>query len=208
MCKLKVISLGPGHPDYILPIAKAEIAAAQVILCGERHLESFDAECKEILIIGRGIPLSELMNRIKAVYPHKKTAIVVSGDCGFYSLLTYTQKVVPQTDIEAIPGISSLQYLFAKIGKTWQDAEMMSLHGRDQDLMARVKTGNKVGILTDGDHNTAAIAQILKEQGYKDKIIYVGEDLSYKEERITKLTVEEGLDFKEQGMAVVVIADE
>lgn len=208
MYKLKVISLGPGHPDYILPVAKAEIGAAQVILCGERHLESFDAKEKEILIIGRGTPLSELMNQIKAVYPHKKTAIVVSGDCGFYSLLTYTQKVIPKEDIEAIPGISSLQYLFAKIGKTWQDAEMMSLHGRDQDLLARVEAGNKVGILTDGDHNTAYIARALKDKGYGNKILYVGEDLSYKEERITKLTVEEGLSFKEQGMAVVVIADE
>lgn len=208
MYKLKVVSLGPGHPDYILPIAKKEIAAAEVILCGERHLESFDASGKEVMIIGRGTPLSELMQRVKESYPVRKTAIVVSGDCGFYSLLTYTKKAVPSEDIEAIPGISSLQYLFAKIGMTWQDAELMSLHGRDQDLLKRVATGNKVGILTDGEHNTAYIAKMLKENGYGEKILYVGEDLSYSDERITRLTVEEGLSFKEKGMAVVVIADE
>lgn len=208
MYKLKVVSLGPGHPDYILPIAKKEIAAAEVILCGERHLESFDASGKDVMIIGRGTPLSELMQRVKESYPIRKTAIVVSGDCGFYSLLTYTKKVVPSEDIEAIPGISSLQYLFAKIGMTWQDAEMMSLHGRDQDLMKRVATGNKVGILTDGEHNTAYIGKMLKDNGYGEKILYVGEDLSYSDERITRLTVEEGLSFKEKGMAVVVIADE
>ncbi|MEG0379039.1 MAG: precorrin-6y C5,15-methyltransferase (decarboxylating) subunit CbiE, partial [Eubacterium sp.] len=144
----------------------------------------------------------------KKVYSSKKTAIVVSGDCGFYSLLTYTKKSVPSEDIEAIPGISSLQYLFAKIGKTWQDAEMMSLHGRDQDLLKRVATGNKVGILTDGDHNTAYIAKMLADAGYNNKWLYVGEDLSYDDERLTRLTVEEALSFKEKGMAVVVIADE
>lgn len=208
MYKLKVVSLGPGHPDYILPIAKKEIAEAEVVLCGERHLESFDATDKEVMIIGRGIPLSELMQRVKECYAARKTAIVVSGDCGFYSLLTYTKKRVPAEDIEAIPGISSLQYLFAKIGMTWQDAEMMSLHGRDQDLLKRVATGNKVGILTDGEHNTAYIAKMLRENSYGEKFLYVGEDLSYSDERITRLTVEEGLSFKEKGMAVVVIADE
>ena len=208
MHKLKVVSLGPGHPDYILPIAKKEIAAAEVILCGERHLESFDATGKEVMIIGRGTPLSELMQRVMECYPVRKTAIVVSGDCGFYSLLTYTKKRIPSEDIEAIPGISSLQYLFAKIGMTWQDAEMMSLHGRDQDLPGRAATGKKIGILTDGEHNTAYIAKTLRENGYGEKFLYVGEDLSYSDERITRLTVEEGLSFKEKGMAVVVIADE
>ena len=208
MYKLKVISLGPGHPDYILPIAEKEIAEAEVILCGERHLESFDAADKEVMIIGRGTPLSELMQRVKECYADRKTAIVVSGDCGFYSLLTYTKKRIPSEDIEAVPGISSLQYLFAKIGMTWQDAEMMSLHGRDQDLLERVATGNKVGILTDGEHNTAYIAKMLMENRYGEKFLYVGEDLSYSDERITRLTVEEGLVFKEKGMAVVVIADE
>ena len=48
MYPLKIIGLGPGHPDYILPIALKEIAAAEVILCGTRHAESFDASGKEI----------------------------------------------------------------------------------------------------------------------------------------------------------------
>ncbi|MEG2897810.1 MAG: precorrin-6y C5,15-methyltransferase (decarboxylating) subunit CbiE [Eubacterium sp.] len=208
MYSLKVASLGPGHPDYILPIVKREIAEAEVILCGERHLESFNTDGKELLVIGRGTSLSDLMKQVKAVYKHKKTVIVVSGDCGFYSLLSYTQRFIPEEDIEAIPGISSLQYLFAKIGKTWQDAEMMSLHGRDQNLIERVATGNRVGILTDGEHNTAFIAKQLKIFGYEDKWLYVGEDLSYDDERITRLNVEEALNFKEKGMAVVVIADE
>ena len=31
MYPLKVIGLGPGHPDYILPIATKEIAEAELI---------------------------------------------------------------------------------------------------------------------------------------------------------------------------------
>ena len=208
MYPLSVVGLGPGHPDYILPAARKAIDAAEVILCGERHLESFNTEGKELLIIGNGVPLSMLVQQVKAVYLNTKTAVVVSGDTGFYSLLSYLEKMIPKENMQVIPGISSLQYMFAMMGMPWQDAELMSLHGREQDLLAKVATGRVVGTLTDKDHGAAYIAAELKANGYADKWLYVGENLSYENEGITRLSVEEALTFREEGMAVVVIADE
>lgn len=208
MYPLKIIGLGPGHPDYILPIAKREIEAAEVILCGVRHAESFDISGKQMLFIGKGTPLSELLAEIAKVYQIKKTALVVSGDTGFYSMLSYTKKVIPEKDIVCIPGISSLQYLFAKLGETWQDARLMSLHGRNQDLATAVKENGKLGILTDKSNNTAFIAKTLAAAGLTNSTIYVGEELSYPNEKITRLTVAEALTFQEKGMAVVVVINE
>ena len=208
MYPLKIIGLGPGHPDYILPIARKEIEAAEVILCGTRHAESFDISGKQMLFIGQGTPLSELMAEIAKVYRTKKTALVVSGDTGFYSMLSYPKKVIPEKDIVCIPGISSLQYLFAKLGETWQDARLMSLHGRDQDLATAVKENGKLGILTDKSNNTAFIAKTLAAAGITNSTIYVGEELSYPNEKITRLTVAEALTFQEKGMAVVVVINE
>ena len=208
MYPLKIIGLGPGHPDYILPIAKREIESAEVILCGTRHAESFDISGKQMLFIGKGTPLSELMDEIAKVYQYKKTALVVSGDTGFYSMLSYTKKVIPEKDIVCIPGISSLQYLFAKLGETWQEARLMSLHGRDQDLATAVKENGKLGILTDKSNNTAFIAKTLAAAGLTNSTIYVGEELSYPNEKITRLTVAEALTFQEKGMAVVVVINE
>lgn len=208
MYPLKIIGLGPGHPDYILPIARKEIEAAEVILCGTRHAESFDISGKQMLFIGQGTPLSELMAEIVKVYRTKKTALVVSGDTGFYSMLSYTKKVIPEKDIVCIPGISSLQYLFAKLGETWQDARLMSLHGRDQDLATAVKENSKLGILTDKANNTAFIAKTLAAAGITNSTIYVGEELSYPNEKITRLTVAKALTFQEKGMAVVVVINE
>ena len=208
MYPLKIIGLGPGHPDYILPIARKEIEAAEVILCGTRHAESFDISGKQMLFIGKGTPLSELMAEIAKVYRTKKTALVVSGDTGFYSMLSYTKKVIPEKDIVCIPGISSLQYLFAKLGETWQDARLMSLHGRDQDLATAVKENSRLGILTDKANNTAFIAKTLAAAGITNSTIYVGEELSYPNEKITRLTVAEALTFQEKGMAVVVVINE
>ena len=208
MYPLKIIGLGPGHRDYILPIAKKEIEAAQVILCGVRHAESFDTKGKEMLYIGRGTPLKDLMEEVATIYRHKKTALVVSGDCGFYSLLSYAKKVIPTKDIVCIPGISSLQYFFAKLNLTWEDAELVSLHGRKTDLLPALIENKKLGLLTDKIHNTAFIAKTMLTSGIENSIIYVGEELSYANEKITKLTIKEALDFKEEGMAVVVIVNE
>lgn len=208
MYPLKIIGLGPGHRDYILPIAKKEIEAAEVILCGVRHTESFDTHGKEILYIGKGTPLKDLMEEVAGIYKTKKTALVVSGDCGFYSLLSYAKKVIPMKDIVCIPGISSLQYFFAKLNLTWEDAQLLSLHGRETDLLPALMENKKLGLLTDKLHNTSFIAKIMDSAGITDSVIYVGEELSYANEKITKLTVKEALGFKEEGMAVVVIVNE
>jgi precorrin-6y C5,15-methyltransferase (decarboxylating), CbiE subunit len=148
------------------------------------------------------------MEKVAQVYKTKKTALVVSGDCGFYSLLTYAKKVVPEKDIVCIPGISSLQYFFAKLAMCWEDAKLMSLHGRDQDLAAALAKNKKLGILTDKNNNTAFIAGILKSVGCENSLLYVGEELSYPNEKITRLTVTEALSYQEEGLAVVVVINE
>ncbi|MDI3536574.1 MAG: cobalt-precorrin-7 (C5)-methyltransferase [Eubacteriaceae bacterium] len=208
MYQLKIIGLGPGNPDYILPIARKEIEAAQVILCGRRHTESFNAEGKEILYIGEGKPLTELMDQVVSVYQDKQTALVVSGDTGFYSLLTYAKKRIPQENIVSIPGISSMQYLFAKLNRSWEHARLASLHGRSFDLAQALKSNAVLGLLTDKEQNTAFIAKKLDELGYDQCLLYVGQDLSYETEKITRLTVAEAQSFKEEGLAVVVIINE
>lgn len=207
MYRLKIIGLGPGHPDYILPIAKEEIAAAEVILCGARHAESFDTSGKKMLVIGER-PLSVLMAEVKALYRDYQTALVVSGDTGFYSLLSYAKKIIPPEEMIVIPGISSIQYLFAKLKLTWDDASLASLHGRDLDLEAALKANAKLGLLTDKKQNTAFIARRLKALGMNDRILYVGEELSYRSEKISRLTVAEALDYQEEGLAVVVVINE
>lgn len=208
MYPLKIIGLGPGHRDYILPIAKKEIEAAEVILCGVRHTESFNTSGKEILYIGKGTSLKDLMEEIAGIYKTKKTALIVSGDCGFHSLLSYAKKVIAIKDIVCIPGISSLQYFFAKLNLTWEDAALVSLHGREIDLLPALIENRKLGFLTDKVHNTAFIAKTMHATGINNSRIYVGEELSYANEKITKLTVKEAINFKEEGLAVVVVINE
>lgn len=84
----------------------------------------------------------------------------------------------------------------------------MSLHGRDPDFITAVKENEKLGLLTDKTNNTAFIAKTLLSAGLDNRFIYVGEELSYSNEKITRLTLAEALDYEEEGLAVVVIVNE
>jgi cobalt-precorrin-7 (C5)-methyltransferase len=70
---LTVASLGPGNPKYILPAAMQAIEAAEVVACGKRHLESFDASGKEVHIIGTGgEKLSAVMAAVRPFTPTRR----------------------------------------------------------------------------------------------------------------------------------------
>ncbi|MGI6109802.1 MAG: precorrin-6y C5,15-methyltransferase (decarboxylating) subunit CbiE [Eubacteriaceae bacterium] len=209
-----VAGLGPGHPDYILPVVLKQCRKAQVLVSGTRHLESLrqvfgeDWQPQQHIVLGSGHPLAESFEKIEeALAAEQEILILVSGDTGYYSMLSTIRKKLPDVELKVIPGISSLQYFFAALGMSWQDALMMSLHGREQDLDAALKTGKTIGLLTDSSHGTAWIAGKMMAD-YPGRMIYTGEELSYPEETITAQLPADALHYKEKGMAVVIIAGE
>ncbi|RKD30597.1 precorrin-6y C5,15-methyltransferase (decarboxylating) subunit CbiE [Thermohalobacter berrensis] len=206
MNKIKVVGLGPGHPDYVLPVAKRAINEADILIGGRRNIESINPKDKEIFIIEKN--LKKLIPFIKEKYKTKKVAVIVSGDTGFYSLLRYLKRYIESEYLEVIPGISSLQYMFSKLGHTWDDAFIGSLHGRNLDFVKKVREYKKVGLLTDKNWPPKKIAKKLLDNGIKDRVMYVGERLSYEDERITKGNIEYFTTKEGFGMCVVVITDD
>ena len=59
-----------------------------------------------------------------------KILILVSGDPGVFSLLPIIKKRYPNENIRVLPGISSLQAICAHACETWQNAAILSGHGR------------------------------------------------------------------------------
>jgi precorrin-6Y C5,15-methyltransferase (decarboxylating) len=110
-----------------------------------------------------------------------------------------------------IPGISSVQLAFAKIGRTWNDACFMSLHGRSGKLAAVVKKimeNDKVAVLTDNANNVKLIARKLLEIGLKERKIFVCENLSLETERIREFDVSSILKVQVKDLNVIIFLDE
>ncbi|RBP41558.1 precorrin-6Y C5,15-methyltransferase (decarboxylating) [Garciella nitratireducens DSM 15102] len=206
MNKVKVLGMGPGDADYITPRVRKEIENSQVIIGGKRILDSLELEGKEVYYLKGN--LQESLKKIQENAREKTVAVLVSGDTGFYSMLKVLKKYFDSEALEIFPGISSMQYMFSKIGHTWEDACLSSVHGRDVDIVKMVKNYPKVGLLTDLKWSPQSIAKELLRAGIKNRKMYIGENLSYNEEVILSGSLEEIAQRKGYQMSVVVILDE
>lgn len=203
MPKVRVVGLGPGSRDYILPISNKIIKDCQVVIAAKRNLASIEIKNQQTLLIDKN--LTEVKEFILSNKNTTKIAVVVSGDTGFYSLLNYLKGFLQDNELTVYPGISSMQYMFAKIKQSYQQAHLTSLHGRANDIIDKVKIHDYVGVLTDKINSPAAIARLLKNNDLLNYRLYIGENLSYENEHIHQLTVPEAMAFSTPHINTVII---
>lgn len=179
--EIKIIGIGPGSPDYILPIAIKEMESSDLVIGFKRAIESVDYVTVPKVVTSS---LKELLEYIKDNLD-KTIGIIASGDPCFYGILDYIKRNINNPNLTVVPGISSFQYLMSKLQKGWQEAYVGSLHGREVDFDKVVKEYTVSVWLTDKTQNPAYICtRLLEIKG--DYTVYIGENLSYDDERITK----------------------
>jgi precorrin-6y C5,15-methyltransferase (decarboxylating) CbiE subunit len=208
--KVTIVGCGPGSKKFITGYAMQHIINAEVLIGSRRLLSLFPDADADTYVLSNNYKL--LITRIVSLSKKKKKVVVlVSGDPGFFS---YSKLIVDKLGVEkceVIPGISSIQMAFAKIGRTWNDACFMSLHGRSGKLASVVKkiTDNeKVAVLTDNSNNVKLIAKKLLETGVKERKIFVCENLSLEEERIREFDVSSILKIRVSDLNVIIFLDE
>lgn len=183
--KVYVIGIGPGETDYLLPAAKREIEKAECLIGAKRVLAQFRyPDKKKIYLDGR---YKEVISYIKNNKNRQKIAVLVSGDPGLYSFLGQVQPALKKEEYMVIPGISAMQFAFARIGEGWQDAKIISIHGRKAvNLAKEVKNSDKVFLFTDTRFPPQKIAGYLLDNGLENRRAIVFEALSYPNERIVE----------------------
>ncbi len=189
MHKINVIGLGPGSVKYITPIAVETMRKSSAIAGGTRNLEAvreiegLDISDKELFKIGANLDeLEEFINSQR----EKGVSVVATGDPGFYGILDYMLRTFGETSLNVIPGISSIQYMFARINLPWNRAHLGSVHGREENIVQAVKDNEISIFLTDTKNSPQNIAQTLCDAGMSNMKMYIGSDLSYPEEEITQ----------------------
>ncbi len=188
--KVNIVGLGPGNVEYITKSGIDIIKKCDIAIGGARQLEevapllSFDCEK---YTLGKLSDVIEYINNNR----DRDIAVIVSGDTGFYSLLTFMRKYYSRDELNVIPGISSYQYLFARIGEVWQDYRLISVHGRDTEYTEALFQEKGIVLLTDNINNPYTIAKNIYEAGHRDVEIVVGERLSYPDEKITFLDIDD-----------------
>lgn len=192
--RIIIVGIGPGSPDYVLPIASRTIAAAKVLVGSKRALDSFAAANQLTKLIDKDI--KGVLEFIESHLASQDIVVMVSGDPGFYSMLVAIRNHFPAERISVIPGISSAQLAFARLGEAWQDAALISMHGRPAaDEILQYRPQHKLGILTDAQHNPAHIARILLERDWPGTAaVWLCANLSYDSEVIAAMSLAEAAD--------------
>jgi len=188
--KLYIAGIGPGARELVHPAAGRLIEGCDILIGGRRNLELFPEVCSQKVEIGNN--LEEIRTLIEQNIADKKIVVLVTGDPGIYSIMDFLKSRLEEVEIEALPGISSLQYLCSKLRLSWNDAYITSFHGRRQnDFISIVRKNKKVVVFTGGTCRPENVCKMLVEGDLTHITVTVGENLSYPDERIVRGTPED-----------------
>ena len=183
-----IAGIGPGSEALQTQEVRAAIRRADCLIGARRMLDAV-AGPQQLTI--DAIAPEAIASHI-AQHPECGVfCVVMSGDTGFYS---GTKKLLPLLKacrVRVLPGLSSMSYLCARLGVSYEDAVPVSLHGRDFDIAREVRRRRKVFTLVGGDGGMQALCERLTQAGLGHVRIAVGERLSYPDEAITRGTAQE-----------------
>lgn len=181
IAKFNIIGVGPGTGKYIIPAARDIIMESDVLIGGRRNLDEWSSLNKEEVVIKAD--LKKIADYIAENRNSKIISVLVSGDPGFYSILDYLSGKFSGDDYTVVPGLSSVQVAFARLGMPWHDADLVNIHGRGFDALEKYIGSSKVAMLTDSKNNPRRIAEFFS--GYsKDMKIAVCSNIGYENEKI------------------------
>jgi len=201
MKQIYIVGIGMGNPETLTLGGKKCIEKSQALIGARRMVDSFPQENKKKYY---SIAPEEIVAWIYEQTDIDSISVLMSGDVGFFSgtkklcaLLEEknkercTEGKSPFYKVECIAGISSLQYFCSKLNTSWEDAKIVSLHGREANVAGTVQTNEKTFFLTGSDHPAQDICKRLIEAGLGRVEVAVGERLSYETERIVIGSAEE-----------------
>lgn len=159
--------------------AAAALADASLVAGARRHLDAAPVpETASTVVIKR---LDEALDAI-AAHPGP-VAVLASGDPGFFGIV----RAIRDRGIEprVIPAVSSVALAFARIGTDWDDALVLSAHGRDRrQVLAAALASPKAAVLTaPGDAAPDSLGAELRAAG---RAVYVAERLGHADERVSR----------------------
>lgn len=206
MLRVNIVGIGPGNPELLTGAARQAIAESNILIGDKRMLSSFADASKKVYDT---IKTSEIAAIAAEADPEKDVlAVLVSGDVGFFSLAKTISGKLPDCECVRYCGISSLVYFASKLNMSWDDAKIVSMHGRRQNLVSAVAQNKKVFSLTGGENSPQMLCNKLCEHGLGSVKVYVGENLSYPEEKLTEGTAEEISKLEFPSLSVMMILNE
>ena len=172
---IDVISLGCGGSLSLRRQSIQAISDADVIFGADHHFEEISEVQTNAKTIHFPSPFQRLANLLLTC-KSSKVVVLASGDALFFGIGSWLNRVVGNEHLSFHANVSSVQLCFHELGLPWQDAKVVSLHGRPLSTLNRYLQDQKLlAVLTDRKANPMTIAQSLVEEGFGSSVIWVCE---------------------------------
>jgi precorrin-6Y C5,15-methyltransferase (decarboxylating) len=186
---LHVIGMDTDGRRPLSEAARAAIDGAVLIIGEPRHLAALPSHRAETRPYPR--PFSDL-DRLLRRQAGQTVVLLASGDPLLFGVGGYLTRTLSLERVTFHPAVSSLQTAFARAGLPWQEAELVSLHGRPlRQLRGRLRRNRLYGLLTDADSHPAAVADELVAHGLGASTVWIAEALGLPDERLRTFTAEQ-----------------
>jgi cobalt-precorrin-7 (C5)-methyltransferase len=197
MSKLYIAGIGPGSEDYVTPAARNAVKSAEITIGSKRALDLFP-EANETIPLNVKDVQEKLEMAVDLVNKGTSVCVLSTGDPGFSGVLKPIKRIISEKnleksiDMDVIPGISSLQLCAARNRIPWDEADLMTFHGRENSLEVINILDNGRPTIALPSRSTKDMAQFLLDNGVKpQRKVAICERLSYEDEKLVTSTLEE-----------------
>lgn len=200
--KVTIVGIGPGSRDAMTLEVRSAMEDADCIIGAKRMLEAALRPGQMVFDAVSPVKIAEYIGN----HPEfVRFTVVMSGDVGFFS---GTKKLLPllaNCEVCVLPGLSSMVYLCARLGTSYEDVRPVSLHGRDHDIVPDIRRYRRVFTLVGGENGMGLLCRRLADAGLGHVKVSVGENLSYPQEKITVGTAAELAQMSFESLSVALI---
>lgn len=181
--RIVVIGLHGDDDSHLPKRARLAIEQAQLVVGGRRHLAAFAAGAPNTAVIAADV--GGVLDQIDAV--DGAVAVLASGDPGFFGIVRPLAERFGPHRLDVHPAASSVALAFARLGLSWDDALVVSAHGRrlDEAVTAAFRHP-KVAVLISPDNSASLLGQALLAAGSPPRAVAVCSRLGLDAEQVVQ----------------------
>ena len=211
-----VVGIGDDRVDALCPEGRQALADADVVAGGRRLLALWSswlgspgaapAGRADTVEIGADTAALARAVRHEAVDNGRKVCVLASGDPGFFGVVRALLRVLDRRSLRVLPAPSSVSTAFARLGLPWDDAVVVSAHGRPLAEALRVlRVARKAAVLTSPESPPQSVGAALLDAGASADLVAVCSRLGSGEERVVELSLDELAGGRFDSLSVVVL---
>jgi precorrin-6Y C5,15-methyltransferase (decarboxylating) len=209
MTPIHVVGIGLDGAAGLVEAVRHLVLKATLLIGSDRHLSYFPNHPAKRIVLGDFIQaIEEIRHQLADDSDAGCIVVLVSGDPLFFGLGRLLLAELPPEKLTFYPYLSSVQLAFNRLKVPWQDARLISAHGRSVDeLIQALQQGiEKIAVLTDKTNTPNAIARLLLALDLPSKYqFWVCENLGGEAERIQSYSVEQIVEQNFAPLNVVVL---